>query len=398
MKSTFSSLEEFAKASRVQYPILNTTNYLASHSLGAVPQASLASLQKYWQEWATLGIQAWDGPWWQSILDFNQSIEAILGAKSGTVIPMENATRGMAAIAHSIDWTGDRNEVLLTDLEFTTSYPLWKGIESLGARIKWIQSDDGITVPMSKWEEAITDRTRLVATSHVFFRSGAVQDLGTLVQWAHQKGAWVMGDGYQSVGTVPIDVQKMGVDFFVGGSHKWLCGGPGAGYLYVHPERMPDLHPQLTGWFGIRDPFQYQAATQFEPAEGVFRFLLGTVGIPALYAAREGIQGVLNFGMPQVRQYSKELTQKWVEFALSQGYSVPSPWDPEQRSGMFCLDFENSEEASRQLAARKIIVDWRPQCGIRVSPHFYNLDSDLEHFFEELSQIRAELGNAKNKT
>jgi kynureninase len=304
------------KGFRERYPILSQRTYLASHSLGAVPAATADSLQQYYAHWATEGILAWDGAWWKVMLEFNRLIEKAIGAVAGTVIPMENATRGMAAVASCLDFGGRRNRVVVTSLEFITSYPFWQGLKSQGAELVVVESEDGITVPADKLIQAIDERTLVVQTAQVYFRSGAIQDLKSVTEAAHRQGAYVLGDGYQGVGTVPTDVTGLGVDFFVGGSHKWLCGGPGAGYLYVRPDHIERLMPKFSGWFGVKDPFSYQAGTAFPPANGAFRFLGGTPSIPALFAAREGIRAVLEAGLPAIRAHSREMTSWIIEQAV----------------------------------------------------------------------------------
>ncbi len=373
---------------RERFPILKKKTYLSSHSLGAVPETTSISLQKYFDEWATLGIEAWDGPWSEMITTFSHQVENIIGAPQGSIVPMENVTRGMAAVASSLDWSGKRNKVVMTTLEFLTSYPFWQGFcAQSGARLTLVESEDGITVAPEKLMAAIDEETLLAPLSHVYFRSGAIQDLKRVTKHAHQKGAMVLGDGYQAVGIVPVNVQDLDVDFYVGGSHKWLCGGPGAGFLYVRPDHITQLTPQFAGWFGIQDPFTYQATTKFKPAPGISRFLAGTPSIPALYAAIEGIKTVQEVGIKNIRAHSQKLTQMIIERADELKLEVRTPRDPDQRSGMVCIDFKDAQAMTEKLIKKGIIVDYRPKCGIRVSPHFYNTEDDIEIFFETLEWL-----------
>lgn len=381
---------------RAEFPLLKTKTYLASHSLGAVPRGTSAALLQYYQEWSTLGTQAWDGPWWQAVLDFCSRIEGILGAPQGTVAPMTNATRGMAAVASALTYKGKRNRIVMTDLEFTTFYPVWQRQRALGARITLVRSPDGVTVPVQSLIDVIDERTVIVPTCHAYFRSGAVQDLRALVRAAHDAGAYVMGDGYQLVGSVPVDVQRLGVDFYVGGSHKWLCGGPGAGYLYVREELAKTLEPRLTGWFGLAKPFEYKQDTSGSALhEGVFRFLDGTPSVPGLYAAREGINIIRTIGVESIRKVSRELTDQILVEADRRKLKVRTPREFEQRNGMVCLDFRGAQEVTQELVKQGIVVDWRPDCGIRVSPHFYNEAADIERFFAALDGVRADRRTAR---
>ncbi len=381
---------------RDRFPILERKTYLASHSLGAVPRATEASLGKYFEEWSTEGILAWDGPWWKMLSKFGNLVGDILHAPRGTIAPMENVTRGFAAVASSLDWgtktaSGKpRNKIVLTSLEFITSYPFWQGwAEMVGARVVQVESPDGITVPTEKLLEAIDDETLLVPTSHVYFRSGAIQDLRSVVAQSRKVGAYVIGDGYQAVGIVPMNLRDLGVDFYVGGSHKWLCGGAGAGFLYVREDLISKLAPKFTGWFGISNPFEYEPTTRFKPAEGIMRFMAGTPAIPALYAAYEGISTVAEVGMEKIRAHSIALTKSLVVEAEARKFAVKSPSDPFARSGMVCIDFPGAKSATEYLASENVLVDYRPNCGIRVSPHFYNGRDDLARFWSVVDRFTA---------
>lgn len=374
---------------RDQFPILETSTYLASHSLGAVPRQTEESLRQYYREWASLGITAWDGPWFNIISRFGNTIADILHAPRGTIVPMENVTRGFAAIASSLNWSTRRNKIVMTDLEFLTSYPFWQGWASkFNARIEIVKSEDGMSVPTEKLIRAIDRETLIVPTSQVYFRSGAIQDLKSITTHAHKVGAYVLGDGYQSVGIVPMNLQDMGIDFFVGGSHKWLCGGPGAGFLYVREDLISKLEPAFSGWFGIHNPFDYEPGTKFKPAEGIMRFMAGTPSIPALYAAIEGVTLIKELGLEKIRSHSVSLTKEIVREAQARSLSVKTPLDPHSRSGMVCIDFDGAKEATERLISQKVVIDYRPNCGIRVSPHFYNSKDDLDDFWMKLDRVR----------
>ena len=367
---------------REQYPILESKTYLASHSLGAVPRATRDALNEYHDLWATEGILAWDGPWWQAVLNYSATMERIIGAPEGTVVPMQNATRGMAAVASCFEYQAPRNRIVITSLEFTTSYPFWTSQQRLGAELVVIESRDGKTVDLEDFVNALDERVLLVPTSHVYFRSGALQDLATIIDAAHRHGAMVLGDGYQAVGTVPVHMETLDVDFYVGGSHKWLCGGPGAAFLYVRPDHVQRLQPRLTGWFGLKNPFGYDPrSAKPELSDGVHRFLGGTPNVPALYAAREGLRIIDTIGVEAIRRVSTAQTTQVIERADERGLTVHTPRNPNERSGMVCLDFPDAERVSHQLCEQGIVVDWRPDCGLRMSPHFYNTEEDTTRFF-----------------
>jgi kynureninase len=378
---------------RDRFPILEKKTYLASHSLGAVPRATADSLRRYYEEWAERGILAWDEGWWKMMGRFGDQIADVLQAPHGTIVPMENVTRGFAAVASALDWDmtvggKPRNKIVLTSLEFITSYPFWQGwAEMVGARVVQVDSEDGITIPTEKLLAAIDEETLLVATSQVYFRSGAIQDLRAVAERARKVGAYSLGDGYQAAGIVPTDVRKFGLDFYVGGSHKWLCGGPGAGFLYVREDLVGKLRPRFSGWFGIANPFDYDPSTRFAPAEGVMRFMAGTPAIPALYAAIEGVSTVAELGLEKIRAHSLGMTDSIIREADARKLAVKTPRDPATRSGMVCIDFPRAKAATEFLVSENVIVDFRPNCGIRVSPHFYNGSGDLDRFWAMLDQF-----------
>lgn len=372
------------------YPILRTKTYLASHSLGAVPAATADRLRRYWDEWATLGASAWEGPWWDSVVEFQREVGALLGTGKDAVAPLPNATRAMAAVASALDFSGPRRKVVMTDLEFTTFYPFWRGQERAGAELVVVPSDGGLTVAPEKIAAEVDERTLLVATCHVYFRSGAVQDVAAVTEAAHRKGALALVDGYQAVGALPVDVEEIGADFYVGGSHKYLCGGPGAGYLYVRPDLVGALRPRTTGWFGLEDPFAFLQETGSPPLHrGVLRFLDGTPNIPGLYAALEGIKRVREQGAVSIRTLGLRRTKAIMDRADELGLEVNTPREDAERGGMVCLGFPGAEDAVEPLLAHGVVVDHRPACGLRVSPHFYNADADVERFFAALAEVRA---------
>jgi len=341
---------------------------------------------------------AWNHAFPSMMTEFQAGVESILGADPGTVVPMENVTRGFAAVSSLWDWRaqegGKRNRVVMTDQEFSTSYPFFKGLERMGAELVLVNSKDGITVDLEDWMRVLDERVLLVATSHVFFRSGFIQNLKAITQKAHSVGAYVLGDGYQCVGTVPFSVKDLGVDFYVGGSHKLLCGGPGAGFLYVSPEFLRDLNsrsggsdfrgPALSGWFGLENPFTYQPGTDVKLATGVSQFMAGTPSIPALYAARSGLDWVRKVGLSEIRRHSIELTERVRIEGQKRGWTLRSPLDPSERSGMVCFDFPEAQSLTASLEARGIIVDYRPRAGMRVSPHFYSNQGDIDRLLSAI--------------
>jgi kynureninase len=291
-----------------------------------------------------------------------------------------------ALILSCFDLRGRRNKIVYEELNFPSVMYVHEAQRALGARVVTVASEDGITVPLERMLEAIDEETLLVPVSHVVFKSGFVQDIAAIVRRAHQVGAYVVADLYQSAGTVPVDVTAWDVDFATGGSVKWLCGGPGAGYLYVAPRLQKALTPRLTGWMAHEHPFAFEGgAIRYAP--GMARFLHGSPAIPALYAARAGYAIVSAIGVGEIRRKSERQLRLLIELARSRGLVARSPERPEQRGGMAVLDVPHGEAVTRELLGRGILVDHRPGAGIRLSPHFYTTDDEVRQAVEEIPRI-----------
>jgi kynureninase len=355
-----------------------------------MPAGTPRQLQRYTELWADQGILAWEGEWWDIVGEFGQRLERILNAPPQTVVPCLNVTLGFATIASCLRYSPDRNRIVLCDLEFTTSMPFWRGQQAYGAEVVVVASPDGISVPVDRLEEAIDERTALVVSSHAYFRSGALQEVDRLQRRARQMGALLVVDAYQSAGCVPIDLTASDFDFLVAGCHKWLCGGPGGGFLYVRPQLISQLQPNLAGWFSLAEPFAYEKNQDLH--SGHLRFLNGTPNVPGLYAARQGLDWIEKLGLPAIRSYSQHLTGWLWDQLQERGLRVKTPFDPERRNGMVCVDFEGARECQAALQSQEIVVDYRPDCGLRISPHFYNQISDLEAFLQAFDLIRRQRG------
>ena len=267
--------------------------------------------------------------------------------------------------------------MVYSDLNFPSVMYFWEAQRDYGARVHMVKTDDGITVPVERLLDAIDEQTLLVPVSHVIFRSSYIQDARAIIEKAHRVGARVVLDTFQSLGTVPVDVQAMNVDFACGGVLKWLCGGPGVAYLYVRPDLGKKLQPKFTGWFAHQNPFGFEIGpTRY--SEPPFRFMNGTSHIPALEAARPGLKIIAEVGIERIREKSKRQTSRLIELALKQGWRVNSPRDAEHRGGTVSIDMPDAEEVCRELLKREILVDYRPKAGVRMAPHFYNKDEELE--------------------
>jgi kynureninase len=263
---------------------------------------------------------------------------------------------------------------------------LFEGCRRHGAEIAYVKCDDLIRVPLERFLEAIDDRTALVPVSLVLFKSSCIQDARAIVDKAHQVGARVVLDVYQAAGTVPVHLEALGVDFAVGGSVKWLCGGPGAGYLYVRPDLARTLEPALVGWAAHAAPFDF-APGPIRYAEAPRRFSSGTPNVPAMYAARAGYRIVAQIGVDAIRAKSLRLTGRIIALAQARGYTVNTPLPDRERGGTVTIDVPNAAAVAAELIRRDVLVDYRPGAGIRMAPHFYNTEDEIEHAMAVLAEI-----------
>jgi kynureninase len=371
---------------RKEFPILEHTTYLISHSLGPMPRRTQAALLEFAEVWATRGIRAWEEGWWDMPMTCGDLIGSIIGAPKGRVVMHQNVSICQSIVVSCFDWSGSRNKLVTDGLNFPSNDYIYHGLSRQGAEIVSVASPDGMTVPLERILEAIDERTQLVSISHVAFRSSYLQDLAAITEKAHKVGAMIVADLYQSAGIVPLDVTALKVDFATGGSVKWLLGGPGAGYLYVRPDIDPQLQPAATGWAAHAHPFEF-ADGPIEYAPDIRRFLNGTPNVPAMYSARSGYEIVNEIGVAAVRAKSKRQTQRLIELADAAGIKVRSPRDPEARGGTIILDVEKGREVTAELGRRQILVDYRPGAGIRIAPHFYTTDEEIEHSIHELNAI-----------
>ncbi len=243
---------------RPEFPILERTTYLISNSLGAMPRGVYDAMKGYADTWATRGVRAWEERWWMLAAEVGDEIGALMNAPKGSVSTHQNVTTCQAVVASCFDFSGKRNKVVYSDMNFPSVMYFWEAQQSRGARVHMVKTDDGITVPLDRLLDAIDETTLLVPVSHVIFRSAFIQDARAIVEKAHKVGALVVLDTFQSLGTVPVDVQALNTDFACGGVLKWLCGGPGVGYLYVRPDLGKKLEPKFTGWTAHENPFAFE--------------------------------------------------------------------------------------------------------------------------------------------
>jgi kynureninase len=369
-------------AYREEFPILERSTYLVSNSLGAMPRAVPGRLAEYAEAWAELGVRAWAKGWWEMPLRVGDEIAPLIGAGPGEVAMLPNVSIAQAAVLSALDYPPSRNRIVMTELDFPSVRYVYDGLAArLGATIHVVPSGDGgLSVDTARLLEAIDERTRLVAVSHVLFRSAYVMDVDAICARAREVGALVALDAYHSVGIVPVDVRRSGADFLTGGVLKWLCGGRGGCFLSAAPAAAAragiELEPALTGWQAHARPFAFEP--EMEYGAGAARWLSGTPVVPALYAAIEGPRIVRRAGIEAIRAKSVRQTSRLIELAESRGYRVSAPRDPARRGGTVAFDVPHAYEVAQYLLSRDVVVDYRPGAGIRVAPHFYTSDDELE--------------------
>ena len=377
---------------REEFPILSHTNYLISNSLGAMPRRVYDSLREYADTWATRGVRAWGEGWWEMNVRVGDKVGAIIGAPPGTVSMHQNISLAQGILLSCFDYDGPRNKVVIESGIFPSVYYVLRGMLPPHVEIQMIESEDGgITVPVERLLEAIDERTLLVPISHVLFRSAYILDVQAIIEKAHNVGATVILDGYHAVGIIPVNVTELNVDFYLGGVLKWMCGGPGGVFLYARPDHLKTVRPRLTGWMAHKRPFAFEV-DEIDLREDAFRFLNGTPAIPSLYANEPGIDIIAQVGVENIRRKSMHQTALLIALAEEAGFKINSPRDPAQRGGTVTLEPDPtcSYEISRELIARNILVDYRPQAGIRLSPHFYNSDEELIQAIEAIKEILAD--------
>jgi kynureninase len=364
-------------AYRDRFPILAETTYLINHSLGAMPAAAEQRLAEYAHAWKTRGIRAWGEGWWTMPLTVGDQVGRIIGAPPGTTVMHQNVAVAEAIVLSCFRPVDPaRNRVVYEEGNFPSVRYLYQAQPDLEVTV--VPEGESVAA-------AIDDRTLLVPITHVLFRTAEIQDIATIVAHAHEAGAYVVLDAYQSAGILPVDVAGLGVDFAVGGSVKWLCGGPGNGWLYVRADLHDEFKPTMLGWQAHSRPFAFEPELDY--ADGVARFLTGTPNVPALYAATPGYDLIEEIGIERIRENSIRQTELLIGLLDEAGFDVRSPRDPARRGGTVTVAVPEFEAVHKELDERGIICDFRPEIGLRLGPHFFTTDDELRHAVEQIAEI-----------
>jgi len=368
---------------RTRFPSVESVLHFASHTLGAMPAEAEAALIEYTSTWAGRGIRAWEERWMRVPGELANAIETLIQAEPGSISLHPNVTIAQAVALSCLEFTPERNRVVCGAEDFPSVLYLYEGLERRGAEIVRVPAREGRRMEEADLVAAIDERTALVAVSHVLFRTSQLLDLAPVLARARAVGAISMVDAYQSVGIVDVDVKALGPDFLTGGSIKWLCGGPGTGYLYASPRVHARLHPAITGWFAHETPFAFDSGPQRLHA-GERRFWNGTPGIPAYCAAKPGFAIAAEMGGEALREKSLRLTGRLLGLADEHGFPVVSPREESRRGGTVCLEVPNAERVCARLLAEDVMLDHRPGVGLRLAPHHYTRDDEVDEVMKRV--------------
>lgn len=358
---------------RDEFPIFRQTIYLNSCSLGALSRRSRARVNEYLDLWERQGAGAWYDAWWTALGELRERYGRLIGAAGGDIALHPSISAALTSAAEALDYRG-RRKVVVSRLDFPTLAYQWLARSGEGVELVLVDSPDGVQVPLEAFERAVDDRTALVATSHVFFTSGAIQDVAAVAEIAHRRGALLLVDGYQAAGQLPVDVRRLDADFYCGGGLKWLLGGSGIAFLYIRPELGWRLASRATGWFAHRDQFRFDPE-QLALHDDARRFEVGTPAMAAVYAQLGGLDVLDELGPGEVRRETMALTEDLIERARGAGLRPKVAAAPESRSGIVMLPSDDPARDVRRLAQAGIVTDARPG-HVRVSPYFYNIADD----------------------
>ena len=372
---------------RDEFPILGKCTYLISNSLGAMPRGVYDSLNHYADTWAEHGVSAWGVEWFYLNRVVGNKIAPLMGAPPDSVLVHQNASIANSILFGALDYSDEkRNKVVITDMDFPSDIYVLRRWLPPHMDIHTVKTQDGITIDTEALLNAIDERTRLVSVSHVLFRSAYIMPAKAIVEKAHSVGAQVVFNGYHSVGVIPVDVTDMGVDFYIGGVLKWLCGGPGGVFMYVRPDLLTTLEPKVTGWFAHKQPFAFDV-DNFEWRDDAYRLMNGTPGVASLHAIQPGVDIIAQVSVESIRDKSVRQTSLIIELADAKGYEVVSPRDHAVRGGTVTLNPPESYAVSRELLERGIKIDYRENAGIRIAPHFYTSDDEIHLVVDTISEI-----------
>ena len=372
---------------RNEFPILQRKTYLNSCSLGPLSLRSMAALDRFQEMWNEHGAQAWYRIWMGELAALRAKFAQLIGAQPHEIAIAPCVSAALSEIASGLDF-GERNKVVMADMDFPTLAYQWLARERLGIEVDFVESEDKITLPAERFRARIDQRTALVATSRVFYLSGYIQDMAALAEMAHAQGALLLVDDYQGTGQIPLDVKAAGIDLLVTGTLKWLMGGQGVAFIYVREDLIPRLRPTHTGWWAARDQFHFNTR-EFAYRDDAQRLEAGTPPMPSIYIASAALDIVLDIGVERIRERTQWLADDLARKALAHGWKLRSPLDGAIRGSIIMLEMERPDELVKQLSERGIVVDFRPGL-LRISPSFYNTVDENDRVIGALEELLAQ--------
>jgi kynureninase len=371
---------------REEFPITRDLIYLNNCSLTPLPRSGRERIERFAREWTELGGRAWYDHWIGEYEALRDGIAGVLGATRDEVAIEPNVSAGLVGIASTLDYA-KRPKVVVADLDFPTDGHAFHAVAQRGARVEFVRSPDRVRVPLELFERAVDERTSAVCTGHVYFTTGWIQDVHALAEICHRRGAVLIVDAYQSIGALPFDVHAAGIDYLVGGTLKWLMGGPGIAFLYARRDVADGARPSAVGWWGVMDPFAFDVE-HLAYGTGARRFEYGTPAVAAIYAARAGLALLEGVGVATVRERHMLLSQRLVEGAIAQGWTVRCPRAARERTAIVTLEHPDPQRVVDTLRARGVICDSRPGL-VRLSPHYFNTEQEMDRALELLAPLRA---------
>jgi len=382
---------------REEFPILSRTVYLINNSLGAMPRRTARDLAEYADTWATRGVRAWEERWWEMPIAVGNKVARVIGAPPGSVSMHENVTSAQLVALSTLRPSPSRNRIVCTAMDFPSVVHLYRAQQRVGFELRVVPAEPDLTVRTDRLLDAIDERTAVVAVSHVLFRTSFILDAAAVAARAREAGAAMILDLYQSAGIVPVDVAALGVDFAIGGCLKWLCGGPGNAFMYTRPDVLRRADPAFTGWLARTHPFAFEIEDADVRGDAM-RMMNGTPAIPAYYAALAGLDIIAEVGVDRIRARSRQLTARLLALVDQYGFRSVASRDPERLAGTVAVDVPDALLVARTLKARGFMVDYRPPVGVRISPHFYNSEEEIDRIMDEIRSIVASRDYATEAT
>jgi kynureninase len=376
------------EAYRGEFPVLSKKAYLISASLGPVSNRARGYLDEYVDAWATKGAP--DHVWVEDVFPrmraVKRSFAALVGADPDELAITVNVSLALSTVLSCLDLSGERNRIVLSALDFPTDGHVALAQRRRGGEVVFLESPDGLTVPLEAYQEAIDERTALVIVNRVLYRSSSIVDAGAICRMARAAGAWTVVDDFHGAGVLPVDVHDLGCDFYTTGVLKWLCGGPGLAFLYARRDLLASLEPAVTGWFATAEPFSFDLQ-HLELHPTARRLEHGTPAAPVAFVAQGGLDVITEVGPVRIRERIKELTSYVVERADAAGLEVRALRDPEARGGMINIKVgPDAQRICHALLDRDVCTDFRGD-GLRVSPHFFTTTGDVDRLFDELPDL-----------